>query len=44
MPIFFSDWSTIFKILIVGSLAYLLLILVLRVFGKRILFESLCII
>ena len=37
MPIFFSDWSTIFKIFIVGSLAYLLLILVLRVFGKRIL-------
>ncbi|SFH79306.1 DUF421 domain-containing protein [Pisciglobus halotolerans] len=35
MKMLFSDWNTIFRILLVGTLAYLLLILVLRIFGKR---------
>ncbi|WP_313468807.1 YetF domain-containing protein [Carnobacterium sp.] len=35
MKMLFSDWNTVFKILIVGSLAYVLLIIVLRIFGKR---------
>ncbi|WP_226799718.1 DUF421 domain-containing protein [Carnobacterium mobile] len=35
MKMFFSDWSTISRIAVVGTLAYLLLIVVLRVFGKR---------
>lgn len=35
MKMFFSDWSTISRIAVVGTLAYLLLIVVLRIFGKR---------
>ncbi|WP_034552478.1 DUF421 domain-containing protein [Carnobacterium funditum] len=35
MSIYFSDWGTVFKILVVGTIAYLLLIIVLRIFGKR---------
>jgi uncharacterized membrane protein YcaP (DUF421 family) len=33
----FNDWSTIYRTILVGTLAYLLLIVVLRIFGKRIL-------
>lgn len=37
MSIYFSDWGTVFKIIIVGTAAYLLFIGVLRFFGKRVL-------
>lgn len=37
MDFLFKDWTTIYRTLLVGTLAYLLLILVLRIFGKRIL-------
>lgn len=37
MGFLFNNWSTIYRTIIVGTLAYLLLILVLRIFGKRIL-------
>lgn len=37
MSMLFSDWGTIFRILSVGTLAYILLIVVLRIFGKRVL-------
>ncbi|MGB6179018.1 MAG: DUF421 domain-containing protein, partial [Carnobacterium sp.] len=37
MSIYFSDWGTVFKIIIVGTVAYLLFIGVLRFFGKRVL-------
>lgn len=37
MDFLFEDWTTIYRTLLVGTLAYLLLILVLRIFGKRIL-------
>lgn len=31
----FSDWTTVFRILLVGSLIYLSLVFILRIFGKR---------
>lgn len=37
MGFIFSDWLTIFRILLVGTLAYLSLVLILRIFGKRVL-------
>lgn len=35
MDFLFKDWTNIYRTLLVGTLAYLLLILVIRVFGKR---------
>lgn len=37
MSFLFSDWITLFKILLIGTSIYLLLILTLRIFGKRVL-------
>lgn len=37
MGFLFNNWSTIYRTLLVGTLAYFLLIVVLRIFGKRIL-------
>lgn len=31
----FSDWTTVFRILLVGTLIYLSLVFILRIFGKR---------
>lgn len=37
MSFIFSDWITIIRILLIGTLAYLSLVLILRLFGKRVL-------
>ncbi|MGO2618222.1 MAG: DUF421 domain-containing protein [Lactococcus cremoris] len=37
MGFLFNNWSTIYRTILVGALAYLLLIVVLRIFGKRVL-------
>ncbi|MCA9766320.1 MAG: DUF421 domain-containing protein [Carnobacterium sp.] len=37
MDFLFKDWTMVYRTVIVGTLAYLLLIFVLRIFGKRIL-------
>ena len=37
MAFLFNDWSTFFRTLLIGTMAYVVLILVLRIFGKHIL-------
>lgn len=37
MDFIFSDWMTIFRIFFVGTIAYLSLVLIIRLFGKRVL-------
>lgn len=35
MPMFFDNWSSLFRILIIGILAYVALVVLLRISGKR---------